>query len=117
MRRPREKYPLGVLALALANMLRTCSNPMPYLFNAGGFSSMRTLGSALPPTVTWPTPLTCDNFCAMIVDAASYIWPLVRMGDVSASIKIGESAGLTFRYLGLFGRLLGRYPRAALIAA
>ena len=96
MRGPRQKYPLGVLAFALANTLRTCSNPMPYLFNACGFSSIRTLGNALPPTVTWPTPLTCANFCAMIVDAASYIWPLVRMGDVNASMKIGESAGFTF---------------------
>src|SRR6266850_2782809 len=108
MRGPREKYPLGVLAFALASTLRTCSNPMPYLFSDGGFSSIRTPGNALPPTVTWPTPLTCDNFCAMIVEAASYIWPLVRMSDVSASMKMGESAGFTLRYLGLFGRLVGR---------
>src|SRR5260370_30477823 len=107
MRGPREKYPFGVLAFELAKTLRTWSRPMPYLFSAGGFSSIRTLGSALPPTVTWPTPVTCDNFCAMMVDAASYIWPLVRTVDVSASMKIGESAGFTFRYLGLFGRLLG----------
>src|ERR1700719_4034174 len=32
-------------------------------------------------------------------------------------MKIGESAGLTFRYEGLLGRLVGREPRAALIAA
>ena len=51
---------------------RTCSD-------ASGFSSMRTPGSALPPTITWPTPLTCDSFCAMMVEAASYIWPLSRM--------------------------------------
>ena len=78
------------------------------MFRAVGFSSMRTAGSELPPTVTCPTPLTCDSFCAMIVEAASYIWPLVRTGEVSASMKIGESAGFTFRYDGLFGRLAGR---------
>src|SRR5580700_9786641 len=32
-------------------------------------------------------------------------------------MKMGESAGFTFRYEGLFGRLDGRFPRAALIAA
>ena len=62
-----------------------------------GFSSIRTAGSALPPTVTCPTPESCDNFCIMIVEAASYICPLVSTSDVRAMMKIGESAGLTFR--------------------
>src|SRR5580704_13674067 len=108
MRWPSEKCPLGMLAFAALSTLRTWSRPIPYLFKAGGLSSIRTLGSEPPPTVTWPTPLTCESFCAMIVEAASYIWPLVRTDDVSASMKIGESAGFTFRYDGLLGRLLGR---------
>src|SRR6202035_544286 len=107
MRRPSEKCPLGVLALAPLNTVRTCSKPMPYLFRAVGINSTRTLGSELPPTITCPTPLTCASFCAMIVEAASYIWPLVRIGDVRASMKIGESAGFTFRYEGLLGRFDG----------
>src|ERR1700692_2018316 len=110
MRWPSEKCPLGTLAFAAPSTLRTCSRPMPYLFRAVGFSSIRTLGSEAPPTVTCPTPLTCASFCAMIVEAASYIWPLVRTGDVRASMKIGESAGFTFRYEGLLGRLDGRLP-------
>ena len=117
MRRPSEKCPLGVLALAPLNVVRTCSRPMPYLFRAGGFSSTRTAGSELPPTVTCPTPLTWASFWAMMVEAASYIWPLVRTGEVRASMKMGESAGFTFRYEGLLGRLDGRLPRAALMAA
>ena len=117
MRRPSEKCPLGVLAFALLSAARTCSSPMPYLFRAVGFSSTRTPGSELPPTVTCPTPLTWASFCAMMVEAASYIWPLVRTGEVRASMKMGESAGFTFRYEGLLGRLDGRLPRAALIAA
>jgi hypothetical protein len=32
-------------------------------------------------------------------------------------MKMVESAGFTFRYVGLLGRLLGRYPRAAAMAA
>src|SRR5580692_8739719 len=117
MRWPSEKCPLGTLAFAAPSTLRTCSMPMPYLLSAGGSSSIRTLGSELPPTVTCPTPLTCASFCAMIVEAASYIWPLVRIGEVRASMKIGESAGFTFRYEGLLGRFVGNCPRAALMAA
>src|SRR5579863_9119347 len=108
MRRPSEKCPLGVLALAPLSTLRTCSRPMPYLLRAVGFNSMRTLGSELPPTITCPTPLTCDSFCARMVEAASYIWPRVRVAEVRVSMKMGESAGFTFRYEGLLGRLEGR---------
>ena len=32
-------------------------------------------------------------------------------------MRIGASAGLTFRYVGLLGRLAGSWPRAALMAA
>ena len=39
------------------------------------------------------------------------------MSEVSARIMIGESAGLTFRYVGLLGMLAGRFARAALMAA
>src|ERR1022692_1950834 len=53
----------------------------------------------------------------MMVEAASYIWPRVSVGEVRASINMGESAGFTFRYEGLLGRFDGRLPRAALIAA
>jgi len=81
---------------------------MPYLFSVVGFNSIRTPGSELPPTTTWPTPLICASFCAMMVDAASYIWPRVSVEDVRASMKIGESAGFTLRYVGLLGRFVGR---------
>ena len=88
---------MGVLALAVASAVRTCSRPMPYLFTASGFSSTRTDGSALPPTITCPTPLICDSFCAMMVEAASYICALSSTLEVSATIKMGESAGFTLR--------------------
>jgi hypothetical protein len=51
----------------------------------------------LPPTVTCPTPATWESFCARMVEAASYIWPLVSVGEVNAMIMTGESAGFTFR--------------------
>src|SRR5271165_7627406 len=104
MRRPSEKWPLGVLAFAPLNAVRTCSRLMPYFSRAVGFNSTRTPGRELPPTVTWPTPVTWDSFCAMIVEAESYIWPRVRTAEVRASMKMGESAGFTLRYEGLLGR-------------
>src|SRR5260370_42021294 len=108
MRLPSEKWPLGVLALAEARAVRTCSRPIPYLFRAIGLSSTRTPGSALPPTVTWPTPLIWESFCARTVEAASYIWPFVSIFDVRPMMMMGESAGFTLRYDGLFGRFDGR---------
>ena len=51
---------------------------MPYRFSAVGFSSTRTLGSAPPPTTTWPTPLICDSFWARMVEAESNIWPFAK---------------------------------------
>jgi hypothetical protein len=62
-----------------------------------GLSSTRTAGSAEPATVTCPMPLTCDSFCARMVDAASYICARVSVSEVSATIMIGASAGLTLR--------------------
>ena len=70
---------------------------MPLAASRVGSSSTRTAGSAPPPTVTWPTPSTCESFCASTVEAASYICPRVRMPEVSARIMIGASAGLTLR--------------------
>jgi hypothetical protein len=65
--------------------------------SAVGFSSARTAGSELPLTVTWPTPATCESFCATTVEAASYICPCVSVSEVSVSTMIGASAGFTFR--------------------
>jgi len=67
------------------------------LFSAAGLSSMRTPGRALPPTLTCPTPCTWESFCAMMVEAASYIWPLPSTSEVRAIMKMGESAGFTLR--------------------
>src|SRR5262249_44623909 len=57
------------------------------------------------------------SFWAITVEAASYSAPESSVSEVSDRMRIGVSAGLTFRYVGLFGRFAGRYPRAALIAA
>ena len=96
-RSPSSTEPLGRLALAAASAARTSSSATPYLKSVSGFNSTRTAGSELPPTLTCPTPSSCDSFCATIVDAASYIWPCVIVSDVSVRIMIGASAGFTLR--------------------
>ena len=73
------------------------SRPMPYLNSAVGFNSTRTAGNAAPPITTWPTPPSCDSFCAITVLAASYNCPRVSVCEVSARISTGASAGLTLR--------------------
>ena len=90
------KWPLGLFELALASALRTCSRPMLYLLSVVGFTSTRTPGSELPPTVTCPTPSICDSFCARTVEATSYIRPLESVSEVSAMISTGASDGFTF---------------------
>src|SRR5580698_5748777 len=82
-----------------------------------GFTSTRTAGSELPPTWTWPTPLTCDSFCANTEEAMSYNCGLGTTSDSSVISKIGWSAGLIFLYLGREGRFAGRDPAEELIAA
>src|SRR5580700_7748924 len=82
-----------------------------------GFTSTRTAGSELPPTVTWPTPLTCDSFCANTEEAMSYNCGLGTTSDSSVISRMGWSAGLIFRYLGREGRFEGRNPAEELMAA
>ena len=76
---------------------RTCSSEMPLAASRTGSSSTRTAGSAPPLTTAWPTPSTCESFCASTVEAASYICPRVRLAEVSARIMMGASAGFTLR--------------------
>jgi hypothetical protein len=88
---------LGRLTFVSASTRRTSSRPIPYFESAVGFSSTRTAGRELPPTITWPTPSTWASFCWRIVDATSYICPRLKVSEVSPRIMIGASAGLTFR--------------------
>jgi hypothetical protein len=85
------------LALVAVIALLTSSKPMASLLSTVGLSSTRTAGSEPPPTVTCPTPFTCEMRCARLVDAMSYICPGVKRSEVIARIITGASAGFTFR--------------------
>src|ERR1700680_764645 len=99
--------PLGVLAFAWLRAVRTESRPTPSLFSSMGLTSARTAGFAPPPTKTCPTPSTCASFWARIESAALYISDSGTVSEVSAKIKMGASAGLDLRYVGLPGRYEG----------
>jgi hypothetical protein len=94
--------------LVAASTPRTSSSPIPYRLSASGFTSTRTAGNAPPPTITCPTPGTCESFCCRMLDAASYIRPRPSVVEVNARMRIGASAGLTLRYVGLLGSVGGR---------
>ncbi len=89
--------PFGRLALAEVSAARTSSRLSPRSLSAVGSTSTRTAGSAPPPTLTCPTPLTCESFCCRIDDPMSYIRALSTMSEVSDRSRIGASAGLTLR--------------------
>jgi hypothetical protein len=57
---------------------------------------MRTAGFRPPCTPTWPTPDTCDSFCATSVSAISLNCLSEAVGEVSAKVAMGASAGFTF---------------------
>ena len=57
---------------------------------------MRTAGRMPPSTETWPTPDSEDSRCAISVSARSLNSRKLMVGEVSASVMTGTSAGLTF---------------------
>src|SRR3989442_1325800 len=114
---PLVSWPLGPLALTDRRAARTCSSPMPSWVSRLGSTRARTAGLAPPPTTTWPMPSTCASFWANTESAASNTRPIGSASEVSARIRIGASAGLTFRYVGLLISPDGSWLRAALMAA
>src|SRR5882762_1221586 len=65
--------------------------------------------------LTRPTPGSCEIFGASRVSARSSIFDNGSSADVSASVRIGVSAGLVLLYVGGVGRSAGRYVPDALI--
>src|SRR5262245_8282696 len=90
-----SKLPLAWLVLALAIDVRTSSSDKPYAASAFGLTWIRTAGRWPPLMLTRPTPGSWEIFCAMRVSARSSSFGRGIVGDVSASVRIGASAGLT----------------------
>ena len=58
---------------------------------------MRTAGRWPPVTLTSPTPLICESFCATRTSIRSLTWCSGSVGEVTANVMTGASAGLTLR--------------------
>ena len=71
------------------------SSLRPYAASAFGLAWMRTAGRWPPAMLTSPTPGSWEIFCASRVSARSWICGSGIVRDVSASVTIGVSAGLT----------------------
>jgi hypothetical protein len=55
----------------------------------------RTAGRCPPLTLTRPTPVSCEIFCASRVSLKSSRSVSAMVFDVTAMVRIGASAGLT----------------------
>ena len=69
---------------------------------------MRTAGRCPPLMLTSPTPVCCEIFCASRVSARSSTRGRGSESEVSASVRIGASAGLLLLYTGGLGRSRGK---------
>ncbi len=90
-----SKLPLAWLMLAAAMEVRTSSSERLYAASAFGLTWMRTAGRWPPLMLTRPTPGSCEIFCARRVSARSSSLGSGSVEEVSASVRIGVSAGLT----------------------
>ncbi len=57
---------------------------------------MPTAGRWPPLVDTSPTPGSCEIFCAALVSVMSWISVRGMLGEVTARVRMGASAGLTF---------------------
>jgi len=71
--------------------------PMFRLVSRSGSSRTRTAYFWEPYTCTWATPLTMEIRSPRVVAAYSLRVDSGSVSDFMASMRIGESAGLTFR--------------------
>ena len=89
-----SKAPLAWLTLAGAIAVRTSSRVSPSEDSAVGFTCTRTAGFCPPLMLTRPTPGSCEIFWARRVSAKSSTLESGSVSEVSASVRIGASAGL-----------------------
>src|SRR6202012_3784371 len=95
--------PLGLSTVTIEIWLRTSSSDRPLATSFAGSTWTRTEGFCWPPIGTWATPeiwLICWASCA---STASLTVVSGKESDVADNSRIGESAGLTLRYVGGVG--------------
>jgi len=93
--KPSEICPLAKSAFCVLNTDLHVGYGQTVVIELSGIDIDSHEGSELPPTVTWPTPLICESFCDITVEASSYSLPVSYFLEVRPMIMIGESAGFT----------------------
>src|SRR5512143_1963195 len=99
--------PVGRLTFHLLKALSTSLIPICLAASLSGSTCTRTAYLVEPKTLTWATPVTMEIRCAISVSAYSSSVQSGKVGDVRASIMMGESAGLVLRKDGGEGRPAG----------
>ena len=92
-----SKLPLGRLALAEAITFCRSASVRPADFSAALSACTRMAGRWPPARLTCPTPCTWASFCAMRVSIRSCTWGSGSVFELTASVRMGVSAGLTLR--------------------
>ena len=92
-----SKLPLGRLALAEAIAVCRSASVRPAPASAAASACTRIAGRCPPARLTSPTPCTCASFWAMRVSTRSCTRGSGRVSELTASVRIGVSAGLTLR--------------------
>ena len=85
----------GVLTLPLAMAVRRSSVERPRAASATGLARTRTAGFMPPLMVTRPTPESCESFGTRRLSAKSCTCVSGSEVELSASVAMGVSAGLT----------------------
>ena len=84
-----------MFTLAVLMAVRMSSKVKPALAKALGLTCTRTEGRLDPAKLTSPTPETCDRRWARRFSTMSCTVMMGKVGELTASVKIGASAGLT----------------------
>ena len=77
--------------------LRTDSIAKPAAARRSVSTCTLTAGRCPPAMLTIPTPFTWDRRCVMRFSTRSWTWVMGKAGELTASVMMGASAGLTFR--------------------
>ena len=109
--------PLAELTVVTERTFRTSSSDKPLVTSLAGSICTRIEGFCSPPIDTCETPEIWLICCAILVSALSSTTVSGRISEVADISMMGESAGFTLRQVGGFGRFLGSWPEAALMAA
>ena len=91
-----SSVPLATSVVELASAVRTSSSVIWRACSFAGSTWTRMAGFCWPPMATWATPEICEICWATTFSAKSSTLGSGTVSEFADTIRIGESAGLTF---------------------